>query len=68
MACRYVLSSQYRPEVSPPERTHKVIAIVNKMVSMMDGVIQVSPRGLKASPPVSHFFNVSDWVPYLTLS
>nr|KAF6340896.1 afadin, adherens junction formation factor [Myotis myotis] len=40
MACRYVLSSQYRPEVSPPERTHKVIAIVNKMVSMMDGVIQ----------------------------
>lgn len=45
MACRYVLSSQYRPEVSPPERTHKVIAIVNKMVSMMEGVIQVSPRG-----------------------
>ncbi|XP_054578557.1 afadin isoform X8 [Eptesicus fuscus] len=40
MACRYVLSSQYRPEASPPERTHKVIAIVNKMVSMMDGVIQ----------------------------
>lgn len=44
MACRYVLSSQYRPEVSPPERTHKVIAIVNKMVSMMDSVIQVSPQ------------------------
>ncbi|XP_036281461.1 afadin isoform X3 [Pipistrellus kuhlii] len=40
MACRYVLSSQYRPEVSPPERTHKVVALVNKMVSMMDGVIQ----------------------------
>lgn len=42
MACRYVLSSQYRPDVSPAERTHKVIAIVNKMVSMMEGVIQVS--------------------------
>ncbi|XP_066867247.1 afadin isoform X4 [Kogia breviceps] len=40
MACRYVLSSQYRPDVSPAERTHKVIAIVNKMVSMMEGVIQ----------------------------
>lgn len=42
MACRYVLSSQYRPDVSPTERTHKVIALVNKMVSMMEGVIQVS--------------------------
>ncbi|XP_062043018.1 afadin isoform X2 [Lepus europaeus] len=40
MACRYVLSSQYRPDASPAERTHKVIAIVNKMVSMMEGVIQ----------------------------
>ncbi|XP_021568249.1 afadin isoform X4 [Carlito syrichta] len=40
MACRYVLSSQYRPDISPTERTHKVIAIVNKMVSMMEGVIQ----------------------------
>ncbi|XP_066103800.1 afadin isoform X4 [Saccopteryx bilineata] len=40
MACRYVLSSQYRPNISPAERTHKVIAVVNKMVSMMDGVIQ----------------------------
>ncbi|KAB0405932.1 hypothetical protein E2I00_012938, partial [Balaenoptera physalus] len=40
MACRYVLSGQYRPDVSPAERTHKVIAIVNKMVSMMEGVIQ----------------------------
>ncbi|XP_060061139.1 afadin isoform X5 [Erinaceus europaeus] len=40
MACRYVLSGQYRPDVGPAERTHKVIAIVNKMVSMMDGVIQ----------------------------
>ncbi|XP_033000088.1 afadin isoform X18 [Lacerta agilis] len=40
MACRYVLSNQYRPDISPAERTHKVIAIVNKMVSMMEGVIQ----------------------------
>nr|XP_045721846.1 afadin isoform X6 [Mirounga angustirostris] len=40
MACRYVLSCQYRPDVSPTERTHKVIAIVNRMVSMMEGVIQ----------------------------
>ncbi|XP_062952460.1 afadin isoform X6 [Cynocephalus volans] len=40
MACRYVLSNQYRPDLSPAERTHKVIAIVNKMVSMMEGVIQ----------------------------
>ncbi|XP_043919082.1 afadin isoform X3 [Protopterus annectens] len=40
MACRYVLSSQYRPDMSPAERAHKVIAIVNKMVSMMEGVIQ----------------------------
>nr|XP_008122918.1 PREDICTED: afadin isoform X10 [Anolis carolinensis] len=40
MTCRYVLSSQYRPDISPAERTHKVIAIVNKMVSMMEGVIQ----------------------------
>ncbi|XP_063089120.1 afadin isoform X8 [Cavia porcellus] len=40
MACRYVLSSQHRPDLSPTERTHKVIAVVNKMVSMMEGVIQ----------------------------
>uniref|UniRef100_A0A8C0ISI3 Afadin n=1 Tax=Chelonoidis abingdonii TaxID=106734 RepID=A0A8C0ISI3_CHEAB len=40
MTCRYVLSNQYRPDISPTERTHKVIAIVNKMVSMMEGVIQ----------------------------
>ncbi|XP_075807425.1 afadin isoform X10 [Microtus pennsylvanicus] len=40
MACRYVLSSQHRPDVSPAERTHKAIAVVNKMVSMMEGVIQ----------------------------
>ncbi|XP_051500671.1 afadin-like isoform X12 [Myxocyprinus asiaticus] len=40
MTCRYVLSSQYRPDISPSERTHKFIAIVNKMVSMMEGVIQ----------------------------
>ncbi|XP_048343298.1 afadin isoform X24 [Sphaerodactylus townsendi] len=40
MTCRYVLSSHYRPDISPAERTHKVIAIVNKMVSMMEGVIQ----------------------------
>uniref|UniRef100_A0AAR2J693 Afadin n=1 Tax=Pygocentrus nattereri TaxID=42514 RepID=A0AAR2J693_PYGNA len=42
MTCRYVMSSHYRPDISPSERTHKVIAIVNKMVSMMEGVIQVS--------------------------
>ncbi|XP_038621859.1 afadin isoform X11 [Tachyglossus aculeatus] len=40
MTCRYVLSGQYKPDISPTERTHKVIAIVNKMVSMMEGVIQ----------------------------
>ncbi|XP_078798605.1 afadin isoform X26 [Oryzias latipes] len=40
MACRFVLSPAYRPDISPSERTHKVIAIVNKMVSMMEGVIQ----------------------------
>ncbi|XP_016068420.1 PREDICTED: afadin isoform X2 [Miniopterus natalensis] len=40
MACRYVLSSQHRPEASPAERTHKAMAIVNKMVTMMEGVIQ----------------------------
>ncbi|XP_075453025.1 afadin isoform X26 [Ascaphus truei] len=40
MTCRYVLSSQYRPDINPAERTHKVIAIVNKMVSMMEGVIK----------------------------
>ncbi|XP_030412625.1 afadin isoform X7 [Gopherus evgoodei] len=40
MTCRYVLSNQYRPDISPTERTLKVIAIVNKMVSMMEGVIQ----------------------------
>ncbi|CAG5927848.1 unnamed protein product, partial [Menidia menidia] len=31
MACRFVLSPAYRPDMSPSERTHKVIAIVNKM-------------------------------------
>ncbi|MGH0127463.1 UNVERIFIED_CONTAM: hypothetical protein FKN15_019152 [Acipenser sinensis] len=40
MTCRYVLSSQYRPDMSPSERKHKVISIVNKMVSTMEGVIQ----------------------------
>uniref|UniRef100_A0A7N6AA21 Afadin n=1 Tax=Anabas testudineus TaxID=64144 RepID=A0A7N6AA21_ANATE len=40
MACRYVLSPSYRPDMSPSERTHKVIALINKMVSMMEGVIQ----------------------------
>ncbi|XP_049613674.1 afadin isoform X16 [Syngnathus scovelli] len=45
MACRFVLSPTYRPDMSPSERTHKVIAIVNKMVSMMEGVIQESPEG-----------------------
>uniref|UniRef100_A0A669DXU0 Afadin n=1 Tax=Oreochromis niloticus TaxID=8128 RepID=A0A669DXU0_ORENI len=44
MACRYVLSPTYRLDMSPSERTHKVIAIVNKMVSMMEGVIQVSNK------------------------
>ncbi|XP_068199333.1 afadin isoform X7 [Antennarius striatus] len=45
MACRYILSPSYRPDMSPSERTHKVIAIVNKMVSMMEGVIQEIPEG-----------------------
>ncbi|XP_045576767.1 LOW QUALITY PROTEIN: afadin [Salmo salar] len=45
MTCRYVMSSHYRPDVSSSERTHKVIAIVNKMVSMMEGVIQEIPEG-----------------------
>ncbi|KAL3052179.1 hypothetical protein OYC64_004852 [Pagothenia borchgrevinki] len=45
MACRYVLSPSYRNDMSPSERTHKVIAIVNKMVSMMEGVIQEIPEG-----------------------
>ncbi|XP_034017993.1 LOW QUALITY PROTEIN: afadin [Thalassophryne amazonica] len=40
MACRYVLSPVYRSDMSPSERTHKVITIINKMVSMMEGVIQ----------------------------
>ncbi|XP_059032494.1 afadin isoform X13 [Mustela lutreola] len=40
MACRYVLSGQCRPDASPGERTHRVIAVVHKMVSMMEGVIQ----------------------------
>ncbi|XP_075718755.1 afadin isoform X25 [Rhinoderma darwinii] len=40
MTCRYVLSHQYRPDFIPAERTHKVIAVVNKMVSMMESVIQ----------------------------
>ncbi|KAG9347511.1 hypothetical protein JZ751_005079, partial [Albula glossodonta] len=45
MTCRYVMSSHYRPDMSPSERTHKVIAIVNKMVSMMEGVIQETAEG-----------------------
>ncbi|XP_051954299.1 afadin-like isoform X4 [Xyrauchen texanus] len=45
MTCRYVMSNQYRPDISPSERTHKVIAIVNKMVSMMEGVIQEIAEG-----------------------
>ncbi|KAG7465662.1 hypothetical protein MATL_G00155950 [Megalops atlanticus] len=40
MTCRFVLSSRYRPDMSPAERTHRVIAVVNKMVRMMEGVIQ----------------------------
>lgn len=49
MACRFVLSPSYRPDMSPSERTHKVIAIVNKMVSMMEGVIQVSSASFQTS-------------------
>ncbi|XP_059354328.1 afadin-like isoform X15 [Carassius carassius] len=45
MTCRYVMSSQHRPDISPSERTHKVIGIVNKMVSMMEGVIQEIAEG-----------------------
>ncbi|XP_028296446.1 afadin isoform X4 [Gouania willdenowi] len=45
MACRFVLSPAHRPDMSPSEKTHKVIAIVNKMVSMMEGVIQEIPEG-----------------------
>ncbi|XP_018598004.2 afadin isoform X13 [Scleropages formosus] len=45
MTCRYVMSSQYRPDMSPAERTHKVIAVVNKMVSMTEGVIQEIAEG-----------------------
>ncbi|XP_075059524.1 afadin isoform X5 [Mixophyes fleayi] len=45
MTCRYVLSNQYRPNISPAERSHKVIAIVNKMVTMMEGVIQEVDQG-----------------------
>ncbi|KAG7280366.1 hypothetical protein CRUP_022194 [Coryphaenoides rupestris] len=45
MTCRYILAPHYRPDLSPSERTHKVIAIVNKMVSMMEGVIQEIPEG-----------------------
>ncbi|XP_054872154.1 afadin [Amphiprion ocellaris] len=52
MACRYVLSPSYRPDMSPSERTHKVIAIVNKMVSMMEGVIQMEV--LTSHPPKRH--------------
>ncbi|KAM4770953.1 afadin [Rhinophrynus dorsalis] len=40
MTCRYILSSQYRPDISPADRTQKVIAIVNKMVAMMESVIK----------------------------
>ncbi|OCT77967.1 hypothetical protein XELAEV_18029066mg [Xenopus laevis] len=40
MTCRYVLSNKYRPDTSSAERTHKVIAVVNKMVGMMESVIQ----------------------------
>lgn len=55
LACRYVLSSQSRADVSPAERTHKVIALVNKMVSMMEGVIQVSLS------PQSQFSKCASW-------
>ncbi|XP_041418237.1 afadin isoform X15 [Xenopus laevis] len=40
MTCRYVLSNKYRPDSNAAERTHKVIAVVNKMVGMMESVIQ----------------------------
>ncbi|KAJ8402828.1 hypothetical protein AAFF_G00361420 [Aldrovandia affinis] len=45
MTCRYVLSGHYRPDMSPAERTHRVIAVVNKMVRMMEGVIQETAGG-----------------------
>ncbi|KAG9336263.1 hypothetical protein JZ751_002610 [Albula glossodonta] len=45
MTCRFVLSSRYRPDMSPAERTHRVIAVVNKMVRMMEGVIQETAGG-----------------------
>ncbi|XP_064191687.1 afadin-like isoform X3 [Anguilla rostrata] len=40
LTCRFVLSARYRPDMRPAERTHRVIAVVNKMVRMMEGVIQ----------------------------
>lgn len=58
MACRYVLSSQYRPDVSASERPHRVIAIVSKMVSMMESVIQVSVPG-PSWPGVGHILRVT---------
>ncbi|XP_041420405.1 afadin isoform X6 [Xenopus laevis] len=45
MTCRYVLSNKYRPDTSSAERTHKVIAVVNKMVGMMESVIQEIEKG-----------------------
>ncbi|XP_041418227.1 afadin isoform X6 [Xenopus laevis] len=45
MTCRYVLSNKYRPDSNAAERTHKVIAVVNKMVGMMESVIQEIDKG-----------------------
>lgn len=59
MACRYVLSSQYRPDASPAERTHKVMALVNRMVSMMEGVIQVSADAGPHQPVTGGSFQIS---------
>lgn len=67
MACRYVLSPSYRPDMSPSERTHKVIAIVNKMVSMMEGVIQVSSILLWFLWPQSRRDPFCLWLPSVCL-
>lgn len=66
MACRYVLSSQHRPDISPTERTHKAIAVVNKMVSMMEGVIQVSGSPASAGMMVAILLASCDLVTSFT--
>ncbi|KAG8444323.1 hypothetical protein GDO86_009491, partial [Hymenochirus boettgeri] len=40
MTCRYVISSKYKADISAVERSQKVVAVVNKMVEMMESVIQ----------------------------